>query len=127
MSISGIIHSNAAHEPTPCDRRVVGCKFVPGLDGAGVQVGAALLQPSLLQWSMAGEGIVRTDSDGTAEPVRSACGNVFLTTSTTPRYIQENFEVSNLPEDTMQEIRDSITTSVRFKAVVRTGVSGFIP
>jgi len=33
-----------------------------------------------------------------------------LTTSITPRYIQENFEVSPLPEDAMLEIRDGITT-----------------
>ena len=29
----------------------------------------------------------------------------FLTTSTTPRHIQENFERSALPEDAMQEMR----------------------
>ena len=54
-------------------------------------------------------------------------GTAFLTTSTTPRYIQENFEISALPEDAMREIRDGITTSVRFNAVVGTGVPGFIP
>jgi diketogulonate reductase-like aldo/keto reductase len=54
-------------------------------------------------------------------------GTAFLTTSTTPRHIQENFEISTLPEDAMREIRDGITTSVRFNTVVRTGVLGFIP
>jgi diketogulonate reductase-like aldo/keto reductase len=54
-------------------------------------------------------------------------GTAFLTTSTTPRHIQENFEVSSLPEDAMREIRDGITTKVRFNAVVATGVPGFIP
>ncbi len=54
-------------------------------------------------------------------------GTAFLTTSTTPRRIQENFEISTLPEDAMREIRDGITTSVRFNAVVGTGVPGFIP
>ena len=54
-------------------------------------------------------------------------GTAFLTTSTTPRRIQENFEISTLPEDAMREIRDSITTNVRFNAVVGTGVPGFIP
>jgi diketogulonate reductase-like aldo/keto reductase len=53
-------------------------------------------------------------------------GTAFLTTSTKPHYIRENFEVSTLPEDAMREIRD-ITTSVRFNTVVRTGVPGFIP
>ena len=54
-------------------------------------------------------------------------GTAFLTTSTTSRHIQENFEVSTLPEDAMREIREGITTSVRFNAVVGTGVPGFIP
>jgi diketogulonate reductase-like aldo/keto reductase len=54
-------------------------------------------------------------------------GTAFLTTSTTPRRIQENFEISALPEDAMQEIRERITTNVRFNAVVGTGVPGFIP
>ena len=54
-------------------------------------------------------------------------GTAFLTTSTNPRRIQENFEISALPEDAMREIRDNIKTSVRFNSVVRTGVPGFIP
>jgi diketogulonate reductase-like aldo/keto reductase len=54
-------------------------------------------------------------------------GTAFLTTSVTPDRIQENFELSTLPEDAMREIRDGITTSVRFNAVVETGVPGFIP
>jgi hypothetical protein len=40
--------------------------------------------------------------------------------------IRENFDIA-LPEDAMREIRDGITTSVLFDAVVRTGVPGFIP
>src|SRR5271169_3087657 len=54
-------------------------------------------------------------------------GTAVLTTSTSPRHIQENFEISTLPEDAMREIRDDITTSIRFNAVVSTGVPGFIP
>ena len=54
-------------------------------------------------------------------------GTAFLTTSTKPRRIQENFDISALPEDAMQQIRDRITTSVRFNSVVKTGVPGFIP
>jgi diketogulonate reductase-like aldo/keto reductase len=54
-------------------------------------------------------------------------GTALLTTSTSPRHIQENFEVASLPEDAMQEIRDSVTTRVRFNPVVETGVPGFIP
>jgi diketogulonate reductase-like aldo/keto reductase len=54
-------------------------------------------------------------------------GTAFLTTSTKPRRIQESFDISALPEDAMWEIRDRITTSVRFNTVVETGVPGFIP
>jgi diketogulonate reductase-like aldo/keto reductase len=54
-------------------------------------------------------------------------GTAFLTTSTTPRHIQESFEISTLPEDAMQEIREGITTKIRFNTVVETGVPGFIP
>jgi diketogulonate reductase-like aldo/keto reductase len=54
-------------------------------------------------------------------------GTAFLTTSTKPERIRENFDISTLPEDAMQEIRDRITTNVRFNSVVKTGVPGFIP
>jgi diketogulonate reductase-like aldo/keto reductase len=54
-------------------------------------------------------------------------GTALLTTSKSPHHIQENFEISTLPEEAMQEIRDSITTTVRFNTVVETGVPGFIP
>ena len=54
-------------------------------------------------------------------------GTAFLTTSVTPARIQENFELSTLPEDAMQEIRDGVATRIRFNTVVETGVPGFIP
>ena len=54
-------------------------------------------------------------------------GTAFLTTSTRRSYIQENFEISALPEDAMREIRERITTNVRFNPVLGTGVPGFIP
>jgi diketogulonate reductase-like aldo/keto reductase len=54
-------------------------------------------------------------------------GTAVLTTSTKPKRIRENFEISALPEDAMREIRDDITTSIRFNPVVGTGVPGFIP
>jgi diketogulonate reductase-like aldo/keto reductase len=53
-------------------------------------------------------------------------GTAFLTTSAKLQRIQESFDISTLPEDAMREIRDRITTSVRFNAVVETGVPGFI-
>jgi diketogulonate reductase-like aldo/keto reductase len=54
-------------------------------------------------------------------------GTALLSTSTSPGHIQENFEISTLPDDAMQEIRDGVTTNIRFNAVVDTGVPGFIP
>ncbi len=54
-------------------------------------------------------------------------GSAFLTTSTNPRRIQENLDISALPEDAMQEIKEQITTNIRFNSVVETGVPGFIP
>ena len=54
-------------------------------------------------------------------------GTAFLTTSTKPQRIQEGFDLSPLPEDAMQEIRERVTTRIRFNSVVQTGVPGFIP
>ncbi|QQO31982.1 aldo/keto reductase [Bradyrhizobium diazoefficiens] len=54
-------------------------------------------------------------------------GTAFLTTSTNPGRIQENFDISAMPEDAMREMREQITTSIRFNTVVETGVPGFIP
>jgi diketogulonate reductase-like aldo/keto reductase len=54
-------------------------------------------------------------------------GSAFLTTSTSREHIRENFEISLLPEGAMQEMRDGISTIVRFNAVVKTGVPGFVP
>jgi diketogulonate reductase-like aldo/keto reductase len=54
-------------------------------------------------------------------------GTAFLTTSTNPLHIRENFDISALSEDAMSAIRNNIKTSVRFNSVVGTGVPGFIP
>jgi diketogulonate reductase-like aldo/keto reductase len=51
----------------------------------------------------------------------------FLTTSTNPQHIRENFEISTLPKDALQEIERGITTSVRFNGIVETGVPEFVP
>jgi diketogulonate reductase-like aldo/keto reductase len=53
-------------------------------------------------------------------------GTALLTTSKTPSRIQENFDISALPEDAVKEI-SAIKTRQRFNAVVETGVPGFIP
>lgn len=54
-------------------------------------------------------------------------GTALLTTSKNPKRIQENFDVSAIPEDAVREISEGITSQVRFNAVVETGVPGFIP
>lgn len=53
-------------------------------------------------------------------------GTAFLTTSTKPHRIRENFEISTLAKDALREIDQGITTSIRFNNVVETGVPGFI-
>ena len=54
-------------------------------------------------------------------------GTALLTTTKTPSRFEENFDVSTLPEDAMQEINEGIKSRMRFNAVVETGVPGFIP
>jgi diketogulonate reductase-like aldo/keto reductase len=54
-------------------------------------------------------------------------GVAFLTTSATPSHIQENIDLSTLPHRAMAEIKQDITTRIRFNSVVETGVPGFIP
>ena len=53
-------------------------------------------------------------------------GTALLTTSKNPSRIKENFDVSALPDEAVQEISEGVTTRVRFNAVVETGVPGFI-
>src|SRR6476646_2677540 len=53
-------------------------------------------------------------------------GTALLTTTKTPGRLAENFDVSTLPEDAMREINEGIKTRMRFNAVVKTGVPGFI-
>lgn len=52
-------------------------------------------------------------------------GTAVLTTSKTASRIKENFDVSTLPDEAMDEI-NKIGTRVRFNTVVDTGVPGFI-
>jgi diketogulonate reductase-like aldo/keto reductase len=54
-------------------------------------------------------------------------GTALLTTSKTLSRIKENFEVSTIPQDSVREISEGITSRIRFNAVVETGVPGFIP
>jgi diketogulonate reductase-like aldo/keto reductase len=54
-------------------------------------------------------------------------GTAPLTSSKTPSRIQENFQVSALPDDAVQQISDGIKTRVRLNTVVKTGIPGFIP
>lgn len=54
-------------------------------------------------------------------------GTAFLTTSTNPAHIRENFDIAPLPEDAMHDMQHAITTNIRLNAVVETGVPGFVP
>ena len=54
-------------------------------------------------------------------------GTALLTTSKTPSRIKENFDVSALPEEAVQEISEGIKLQVRYNSVVETGIPGFIP
>ena len=54
-------------------------------------------------------------------------GTAPLTTATNMGYIEQNFDVSTLPDDAVKEITQGITTRVRLNSVVNTGVPGFIP
>jgi diketogulonate reductase-like aldo/keto reductase len=54
-------------------------------------------------------------------------GTALLTTATDARYIEENFDISTLPDDAIKEITEGITTRVRLNPVVNTGIPGFIP
>lgn len=53
-------------------------------------------------------------------------GTAFLTTSSTPSHIRENIDITTLPHRAMHEIRNEISTRIRFNSVVETGVPGFI-
>jgi diketogulonate reductase-like aldo/keto reductase len=50
-----------------------------------------------------------------------------LTTATSLRHIEENFDVSALPGDAIDEIAREIRTRIRLNSVVDTGIPGFIP
>ncbi len=54
-------------------------------------------------------------------------GTAPLTTATSIDYIEQNFAVSALPDDAIEEITKGITTRVRLNPVVNTGIPGFIP
>ena len=52
-------------------------------------------------------------------------GTAVLTTPKTPSRARENFAISDLPEDAMQEI-NAIQTRQRFNPVTSTGIGGFV-
>ena len=54
-------------------------------------------------------------------------GTAPLTTATNARYIEENFQISTLPDDALKEISEGISIRVRLNPVVDTGIPGFIP
>jgi len=100
--------------------------------GIVVQAGAPLAhasQPRIVDDSVIAAIAQRVDRTPAQVALAWAVqrGTAVLTTSTKPDRIRENFEISALPEDAMREIRYDIMTSIRFNAVVGTGVPGFIP
>jgi diketogulonate reductase-like aldo/keto reductase len=54
-------------------------------------------------------------------------GTAPLTTATNAGYIEQNFDISALPDDAIEEITQGIKTRVRLNPVVNTGIPGFIP
>jgi diketogulonate reductase-like aldo/keto reductase len=54
-------------------------------------------------------------------------GTALLTTATSINHIEENFNISALPDDAIKEITQGISKRVRLNSVVETGVPGFIP
>ncbi len=54
-------------------------------------------------------------------------GTAFLTTSTRRSHIEENWDISPLPESALSRMKQEITTRIRLNSVVETGVPGFIP
>jgi diketogulonate reductase-like aldo/keto reductase len=53
-------------------------------------------------------------------------GSAVLTASVTPSRIRENFDVTALPEDAVQEISEGLETRYRFNSVVDGGEPGFV-
>jgi diketogulonate reductase-like aldo/keto reductase len=54
-------------------------------------------------------------------------GTAPLTTATSLHHIEENFDISALPDDAIEEITSGIATRIRLNSVVETGIPGFIP
>ena len=54
-------------------------------------------------------------------------GTAPLTTATSIRHVEENFDISALPDSAIEEITQGISTRVRLNSVVDTGIPGFIP
>lgn len=54
-------------------------------------------------------------------------GTAPLTTATSVRHIEENFDISILPDEAVKEISQGISMRVRLNSVVDTGIPGFIP
>jgi diketogulonate reductase-like aldo/keto reductase len=86
------------------------------------------LTPSLLEDSVVAN--IAKDVNKTAAQVLLAWalqrGTAVLTTSKTENRINENFDVSAIPQDAVDAI-SKIETRIRFNTVVETGVPGFIP
>lgn len=64
---------------------------------------------------------------GIAGHVQKTPAQVALAWAVQRGHIQENFDITTLPQRAMREIKEDIHTRIRFNSVVETGVPGFIP
>jgi alcohol dehydrogenase (NADP+) len=87
------------------------------------------MAPRLTQDSVI-EGIARQTGKTPAQVALAWAaqrGTAFLTTSTSPAHIRENFDIARLPAQAMRVMRVDIATRLRLNTVVDTGIPGFIP
>jgi diketogulonate reductase-like aldo/keto reductase len=70
-----------------------------------------------------GFGTLIPDPIATRTATKAALEAGFRALDASERYRNEK----EVPEDAMREIREGITSRIRFNAVVQTGVPGFIP
>ncbi len=101
-------------------------------NGIVMQAFAALghgIEPKLIDDPVVGAIAKRVHKTGAQVLLAWALqrGTAPLTTSTTTRYIEENFDVSTLPDEAVEEINHGIGKRIRLNSVVETGIPGFIP
>ena len=102
------------------------------MNGIVMQAFAALghgIEPKLIDDPVIGAIAKRVHKTGAQVLLAWALqrGTAPLTTATGIRHIEENFDISALPDNAIEEITQGISTRVRLNSVVDTGIPGFIP